>query len=64
MSVGVQWELFRQHAKQGDIVNQSKADCVWTISSRDFLTMTVTPSLDYTVSLHWHGHITNGAILP
>lgn len=36
----------------------------WTVSGRDFATMTVTPSIDASKSggCTWHGHITNGIV--
>ena len=34
----------------------------WCVSSRDFATMTVTPSIDASKSGHWHGFIRNGEI--
>lgn len=34
----------------------------WSSSSRDFESMTVTPSLDASAAGHWHGFITNGEI--
>jgi hypothetical protein len=37
-------------------------DMAWVISSQDFATMSVTPSLDASASGHWHGFITNGEI--
>jgi hypothetical protein len=35
---------------------------IWTFSSQDFATITVTPSLDASGSGHWHGNIINGEI--
>ena len=40
-----------------------KAECAWTMSSSDFETMTVTPSLDASGSGHWHGFLTAGEIV-
>jgi hypothetical protein len=36
---------------------------IWTVvGSEDFLTLTLTPSIDASLSGHWHGFITNGEI--
>jgi hypothetical protein len=40
----------------------TKDDTAWKVSSRDFNTMTVTPSLDASASGNWHGFITAGEI--
>jgi hypothetical protein len=40
----------------------TKDDTAWNVSSRDFETMTVTPSLDASASGNWHGFITAGEI--
>lgn len=39
-----------------------KNDTAWTMSSTDFETLTVTPSIDAEAAGHWHGHITAGEI--
>jgi len=41
----------------------TKEECAWTMSSQDFLTMSITPSIDASASGHWHGYITNGNIV-
>lgn len=40
----------------------TKQDVAWRISSKDFESMSVTPSIDASASGHWHGHITDGEI--
>lgn len=65
MSGGAQVTLFR--AAVGDaninVVVPTKDEFAWNISTRDFETMTVTPSIDASPSGDWHGHIKNGAIV-
>jgi len=39
-----------------------RSETCWNISSQDFGTMTVSPSLDASNSGHWHGNIINGEI--
>ena len=39
-----------------------KPETAWAWTTRDFATMSVTPSIDASKSGHWHGHITNGEI--
>lgn len=39
-----------------------RQDVIWQWDSRDFATMSVTPSIDASASGHWHGHITQGQI--
>ena len=34
----------------------------WNVTSKDFETMSVTPSLNAEPAGHWHGFITNGVI--
>lgn len=46
----------------GFIVVPMRADAIWTWNTRDFATMSVTPSIDASPSGDWHGHITNGEI--
>jgi hypothetical protein len=59
-----QYELFEQTF--GDDWNQivvpMNESFAWTISGRDFATMSVSPSIDASASGHWHGHITNGNV--
>lgn len=43
-------------------VVQSKPNVAWSWDSKNFETMTVTPSIDASESGHWHGHIRKGAI--
>lgn len=61
-----QTELFRKadldpHGPYYAVVPM-REETAWNISSKDFQTMSVTPSIDASASGHWHGHITNGEI--
>lgn len=47
---------------QGEVV-ACKPAVAWRFSGLDFGTMSVTPSLDASPAGHWHGHITDGAIV-
>lgn len=49
--------------KGDDIVNGCKPTTKWTRNNDDFASMSITPSIDASHSGHWHGHITNGAIV-
>jgi hypothetical protein len=40
-----------------------KIDCAWSMSSTDFETMTITPSIDASGAGHWHGYVTSGEIV-
>lgn len=63
MNTSEQTELFIEHVgKRGFPTICTKGDCAWSISSRDFETMSVLPSLDFSAARHWHGSITAGAI--
>lgn len=67
MSIHEQIVLFErnkdlQDLKGAFIVVPDKEDCCWNITTKDFTTMSVTPSLDASASGHWHGFITNGEI--
>lgn len=46
----------------GHLVAGSRPDYAWTISSRDFDTMTVKASIDASPSGCWHGWITDGGV--
>jgi hypothetical protein len=46
----------------GRTVVPCEKDKAWQMSSDDFATITVTPSIDASASGHWHGSITNGVI--
>jgi hypothetical protein len=41
-----------------------KEEFKWSLSSHDFETLTVSPSIDASNSGHWHGHISQGTITP
>ncbi len=41
-----------------------RAEFAWTITGREFETVTVTPSIDASRAGHWHGVITNGEATP
>ncbi len=43
-------------------VTASKDSVAWKISTRDFATMTVKPSINANPSGCWHGHIKKGVI--
>lgn len=64
MNTADQTDLFIEHIGKPGLgcAITSKADCAWALSSRDFATMTATPSLDFSAAKHWHGHISAGAI--
>ena len=67
MSIHDQFELFRAAgldpaATHKPYVVPMKQEFSWQFSSRDFATMTVTPSIDASKSGHWHGHIQGGEI--
>lgn len=40
-----------------------KPGCQWTRTNDDFETMSIMPSIDASASGHWHGFITNGAVV-
>lgn len=63
MSIREQMIVFEQ-AFGDDISNctPSKAVVVWRVSSRDFSTMSVHPSIDASPSGCWHGFIKAGKI--
>lgn len=64
MKIGEQFKHFHA-AMEGDprnIMVPMNEGHAWTISGKDFETMTVTPSIDASPSGDWHGHITNGEI--
>lgn len=50
-------------------ISWPKAEKVWLRSGDTFETLTITPSIDVSMSAtlefdgHWHGHITNGEIV-
>lgn len=56
-----QW--FGEDAKEDEIVNLCRADQQWARTSDDFASMSITPSIDASHSGHWHGFITNGAVV-
>lgn len=63
MSHHEQCELFARELGEHDWnqrIVPMEDRCAWKISSRDFASMSVTPSLDASRAGHWHGHITNG----
>jgi len=63
MSMKQQREIIEQAFGDDDyLVAGSRNEYAWTISSRDFATMTVRASIDASNSGHWHGFITNGSI--
>jgi hypothetical protein len=64
MSQREQWQLFEKAIGEdwNALVVPCRDDMAWVISSQDFATMSVTPSLDASASGHWHGFITNGEI--
>lgn len=61
-----QWALFESVFGEWWNVSVVPMDvpCAWSIAGTDFATMTVAPSIDASKSGHWHGHITNGEIIP
>jgi hypothetical protein len=65
MTCSEQYDIFE--AALGSKWNMAVVPCekdrAWNISSRDFATMTVTPSLDASSSGHAHISITNGEIV-
>lgn len=65
MTMHDQYALFQAHL--GDDWNLSVVPCkkemAWAFSGSDFGSFSVTPSLDASKSGHWHGFITNGAIV-
>lgn len=44
-------------------VQMCKPTSTWLVTTEDFATMTVTPSLDGSQGGLWHGHITDGKII-
>lgn len=56
-----QFEAFEAAGLTGDFVS-SRKEYAWQFSTRDFDTLTVTPSIDASNAKHWHGFITNGEI--
>jgi len=57
------WDHEYQHVEWGSVdVILCDKECAWTMSSDDFETMTVAPSIDASQSGHWHGHIVAGEI--
>lgn len=66
MRAGEQFELFEKEFGEdwNLVIAPCKEDYSWIISSRDFNTMTVQPSIDASKSGegHWHGHIKDGQI--
>lgn len=50
----------------GDDWNKVVVPCshetIWTFSTRDFETMSITPSIDASPAGCWHGYVMNGAI--
>ena len=39
-----------------------KMGCLWHMSGNDFSDMSITPSIDASISGHWHGFITGGEV--
>jgi hypothetical protein len=75
MSREKQWEIFQKEfggERYEMEVVPSKPEQAWSISGSvpidtkaAFITdLTVTPSIDASKSGHWHGHITNGEVVP
>ena len=66
MEGGAQRDLFRdaglEPSGKGAVVVGTVDDCAWSVSSKDFATMSVTPSIDASRAGHWHGFITAGEI--
>lgn len=66
MGVSEQFELFasagveEKHQRRG--VVPMEEGCIWTFSTKDFATISVSPSVNAESSGHWHGTITNGEI--
>jgi Family of unknown function (DUF6527) len=38
------------------------SDHIWTVEGDDFHNLTITPSIDASKIVHWHGYVTNGEI--
>ncbi len=65
MPTDEQWNLFEEQAKAeggGYWVTPSRGEFAWNFSTRDFATITVTPSIDASPSGCWHGFIQNGVV--
>jgi hypothetical protein len=64
MSEKAQWALFENVLGENanTLIVATAADCAWNISTKDFETVTVTPSIDASKSGNWHGFIVNGEI--
>jgi hypothetical protein len=58
------WDQEYQEAEWGSVtVILCKPECAWTMSTSDFETMTVTPSIDASAAGHWHGYLAAGEIV-
>lgn len=66
MEISEQFDLFTKEFGENwnSIVVPANPDFCWAISSTDFETMTVSPSIDASGSGNWHGNIVNGNIVP
>lgn len=64
MSMREQFDIFQEAFGEdwNTLIVPCKESEAWKITSRDFGSMTVTPSIDASASGHWHGHITAGEI--
>lgn len=61
MSMHDQMELFRNCLYEWTVVPMQEDTC-WKVDTRDFGTMTVSPSINANPSGDWHGNITKGSI--
>lgn len=70
MRITEQYRIFTETLAGGDEdyahknIITCKYECAWNISSSDFASLSVTPSIDASASGHWHGIISNGVCTP